>query len=248
MSREVLFSFIITSLAGLSTVLGTLFILIKKKKEVIIPATLSLTIGVMLATSVIDLIPSSLQSLQLKFTLIPSILLSLIFLSLGVVISLTIDKLLPTTNDNQLYRVGIISMLAIILHNIPEGMATFMVSNADIKLGISLAVAIALHNIPEGISISIPIYHSTKCKRKAFLFTFISGMSELLGAIITYLFLGSYINNTIIGLLFGLIAGIMIHISLYELLPTVKKYKNNKLSIIYFIIGVLIVYINHNFF
>ncbi|MDD4809395.1 MAG: ZIP family metal transporter [Bacilli bacterium] len=248
MSREVILAFIITSLAGFSTLLGTFFIFIKKRQEIIISAALSLTIGVMLTTSLIDLLPSSIQTLRLEFKLIPSILLSLIFLSLGVTISLMIDKLLPKTNDNQLYRVGLISMIAIILHNIPEGMATFMVSNVNIKLGISLAIAIALHNIPEGISIAIPIYYSTNSTKKAFLYTFISGMSELLGAIITYLFLDNYIDNNIIGYLFAIIAGIMIHISLYELLPTIKRYKNSRQSFLYFFIGVMIVLINHTFF
>ena len=96
---------------------------------------------------------------------------------------------MPTTNKENLYRVGIISMLAIILHNIPEGIATFISTTKDTSLGISLATSIAFHNIPEGISISIPIYYSTKSKTKAILYTFISALSEQIGAILTYLFL-----------------------------------------------------------
>ena len=127
---------------------------------------------------------------------------------------MTIDKYLPVDNtyikDNKgLYKVGIISMLAIILHNIPEGIATYMASNTDIKVGISLTLAIALHNIPEGISISIPIYYSTKNRLKAIGYTMISALSEPFGAIITYLFLQKYINNTIMGFLFAVIAGII---------------------------------------
>ena len=89
-------------------------------------------------------------------------------------------------------------MIAIILHNVPEGIATFISSSKDISLGISLAIAITLHNIPEGISISIPIYYSTKSKFKALLYTFISGVSEPIGALIAYLFLSKYINDFII--------------------------------------------------
>ena len=135
-------------------------------------------------------------------------------------------------------------MLAIILHNIPEGMATFMASNTDISLGISLTIAIALHNIPEGISISVPIYYATNSKIKAISYTALSGLSELFGAIITYLFLKPFINDIIMGLLFSIIAGIMMHISVYELLPTSLRYKENSKTIIFFLVGVLFMYIS----
>lgn len=136
-------------------------------------------------------------------------------------------------------------MLAIILHNIPEGMATFMASNKDKSLGIALTIAIALHNIPEGISISIPIFYATGSKLKAFSYTFISGLSELFGAFITYLFLQPYINDRVMGILFAIIAGIMMHISIYELLPTSLKYHKKKITLVFFIIGILFILINH---
>ena len=139
-------------------------------------------------------------------------------------------------------------MLAIILHNIPEGMATFMAGNTDIKLGISLAIAIALHNIPEGISISVPIYYATNSKFKAILYTSLSGLSELFGAIITYLFLKPFINDTLMGLLFAMIAGIMLHISFSELIPTSLNYNNKKLTFTLFFIGILFIVINHFIF
>jgi ZIP family zinc transporter len=250
MNDKVLLAFFITFLAGLSTLIGTVLIFIKKECHNIVPCSLSLAAGVMLCTSLTDLIPNSINLLQSNFYKIPSILICLIFISLGILISLLIDLLLPNSDNKniKLYRVGIISMLAIILHNIPEGIATFMASNTNIKLGISLAIAIALHNIPEGISISMPIYHSTKSKTKAFLYTLISGISELLGAIVTYLFLSNYMNDFILGIIFSIIAGIMIHISIYELLPTALNYKKYKLTIIYFLIGILIMFINHLFF
>jgi len=120
-----------------------------------------------------------------------------------------------------------------------------MASNTNISLGISLAIAIALHNIPEGISISIPIFYSTNSRLKALGYTFLSGMSELLGAIITYLFLGNLINSIFMGMLFSIIAGIMIHIAIYELIPTSLNYHNKKLTITFFIIGVGVMLINH---
>ena len=134
-------------------------------------------------------------------------------------------------------------MLAIILHNIPEGIITFITASSNMTLGISLAIAIALHNIPEGISISVPIYYSTKSKFKALSYTFISAISELFGAFITFLFLKNFINNTIIGILFAIVAGIMLNISLCKLLPTVKTYNYNRFSIIFFVIGILFILI-----
>ena len=139
-------------------------------------------------------------------------------------------------------------MLAIILHNIPEGIATYMAGNTSLSLGITLTIAIALHNIPEGISISIPIYFATGSKIKALLYTFISGLSELLGAIITYLFLKPFIKNAIMGCLFAIIAGIMTHISISELLPTSFKFNNKTKSIVFFILGCTFMIICHLIF
>ena len=127
-------------------------------------------------------------------------------------------------------------MTAIILHNIPEGIITYIVSNKNIILGLSICISIAIHNIPEGISIAIPIYYSTKSKTKAILYTLISSLSELLGAILTYLFLSKYMNNLIIGIILSITAGIMIQISINKLFPTGKNY-NKKLATIFFIIG-----------
>ncbi len=119
-----------------------------------------------------------------------------------------------------------------------------MTSTHNITLGISLTIAIALHNIPEGISIAIPIYYATGNKKKALLYTFISGISEFIGAIITYLFLTPFINDNILGYLFALIAGIMIYISLLELLPTIANYKRKSRVVIYIIIGSILMLIN----
>ena len=158
-----------------------------------------------------------------------------------------IDHFFPNqiNDNNQLFRVGIISMLAIIFHNIPEGIATFMTTHNNLSLGTTLTIAIALHNIPEGICIAVPIYYATKSRGKAFKYTLISALSEPLGAFLAYLFLTPIINDLSMGFLYGIIAGIMIHISFYELLPTSFKYKKYRLSIIFFIIGSVIMIINH---
>ena len=123
-----------------------------------------------------------------------------------------------------------------------------MATHSSIKLGLSLAIAIAFHNIPEGISISVPIYYSTNDRKKALFYTFISGVSEPLGALITFLFLKRFMNDQILGLLFSFIAGIMAHISLYELLPTSFKYERKKLTYFWFGIGIIFMLINHFLF
>ena len=249
--NNTLFSFILTILAGLSTMIGMFAIFIKKKNQnIIIVSSLAFASGVMITVSITDLIPESINLLRENLSTISTILLCLLGILLGIIISMLIDYYLPdkpisTTKDKSLFKVGIISMIAIILHNIPEGIATFVASNNNIKLGMSLAVAIAMHNIPEGISISIPIYYSTGSKKKAFLYTFVSAMSEPLGALITFLFLKNIINDTMLGILFASIAGIMLQISFCELLPTAKKYKNNKYLIIMFSLGVLFMLLNN---
>lgn len=241
--------FLLTTIAGLSTMIGTFLIFLSKKKsDLIIIGSLSFAAAVMMTVSFTDLIPESFSTLSMQFKTFPTILILLIFLNIGIILSFTIDKYLPDTSSDGLYRVGLISMLAIILHNIPEGIATFMAGNTNIALGITLTIAIALHNIPEGISISVPIYYATGSRKKALFYTFISGLSELLGAVLTYLFLRPFISDMVMGCLFALIAGIMLHIAIYELLPTSFKYKKNQLTCLFFIIGMTFMILSHLLF
>lgn len=233
-------SFLLTTMAGLSTMLGCIPILINIKNEKkIIAGSLSFAAGVMICVSVIDLVPESISMLENTYNGIITVLLSFSFIMIGMIISSLIDNKLTIQKNTPLYKVGIISMIAIILHNIPEGIVTFISTTKDISLGISLCIAIAMHNIPEGISISIPIYYATKSKGKALIYTFISGLSETIGAVITYLFLLPFINEVILGLLFSLIAGIMLYISFVELLPTSSSYKENNITKIFFMIGLV---------
>lgn len=244
-----LYSFILTFIAGFSTLFGSLLIFFKTKTNKIIIASLSFASGVMFIVSVLDLIPEAINLFEYN-SMIKIAIIS-IFMAIGMILTQTIDKYLKVGengSENGLFKVGIFSMLAIIIHNIPEGIATFMATNADIHLGISLTIAIALHNIPEGISIAVPIYYSTNNKKKSLLYTFISGASEPLGALMAFLFLKPFINNFVMGILMSLIAGIMIFISLFELLPTSLKYNSKKLSYIFFVIGILFMTINHLLF
>ncbi len=136
----------------------------------------------------------------------------------------------------KLKRMGVFVALAIGIHNFPEGLATFMAALTDPKLGVAIAVAIAIHNIPEGISVSVPIYYATGSKKKAFFYSFLSGISEPLGALIGYFLLIKYINGITFGFVFAMVAGIMVYISLDELLPAAREYGEHHLSI-YGLIG-----------
>ena len=238
-------SFILTTLAGLATLLGTIPIFVKiNAKDKIIAAGCSFASGVMVCVSIIDLIPEGLNYLKYNYTGVLVILLCFISIFIGIITSLFLEKIVDNNSSgNNLFKVGILSMIVIILHNIPEGIVTYIVSNKNIVLGVSICIAIALHNIPEGISIAVPIFYATGSKFKAILYTFISAISELLGAIITYLFLERYISNTILGLILSFTAGVMIAISFEKLLPTGKSY-NNKTASKFFYIGFIFMIIS----
>ncbi len=227
-------------IAGLSTIIGSIFIFFKKDKSILLNS-FAFAAGVMITVSLIDLIPESFSYLSTYYYPFPALLFVLICFAIGVLISSFIDYYIP--ENNPIYKIGIISLIAIIMHNIPEGMATFIASNTDIKLGITLTIAIALHNIPEGITIALPIFYSTKSRKRALLYTTIAGLSEFFGALITCIFLKDYITYKFMGYLLAIIAGIMIQISFYELLPEVWKARQKR-GILYFLLGSIIMFLS----
>lgn len=250
MPSRCLYAFILSFLAGISTVIGALVIFFdKRKNSKIVEISLSFAAGVMTCVSLTDLLPNSFRMILDNNNLFPKIILSLIFMTFGIIISMLIDKYLPDNKvnaDNKgLYKIGIISMVAIVLHNVPEGIATFITSTNNLKLGLTITIAIALHNIPEGISIAVPIYHSSNNKLKAFLYALLSGMSEVLGSILAYLFLAPLINDHVMAALYAVIAGIMIHISVYELIPGAYKKSTLKSVLKYFLIGFGVMILSH---
>ena len=241
--NNTIYSFIITLIAGLSTLIGIFPCLLKEKyKDNIIITSLAFSSGVMLTISLISLIPESYTLLR-EINQIPNTIIKLSFyIILGIIISTTINHKIE--NKNTLYKLGIISIITIILHNIPEGIATYISSSQNTALGLKLAFAITIHNIPEGISIAIPIYYSTKSLKKATIYTLISGLSEFIGALITYIFLKNYISSTLLTITLGITSGIMINISLKELLPNSLKYNKKKTTILFFILGIIIMFIS----
>ena len=244
-----LYAFLLSTIAGISTLIGFLFIFIKMDRESIISKALGFASGVMLTISIIDLMPNSLLLIIKSYNLIYTLFFIIMGFLIGIIVSSIIDKKVEKKSKNglKLYKLGIISMIVIMMHNIPEGIATFITTTNNVNLGIILTIAIALHNIPEGISISIPIYYSTNSKLKAFFYTFLSSVSEPIGAIISYLFLSKFINDTILGIICSIIAGMMINISINELYKEASYY-NRKNTVIYFIIGSFIMILNHLLF
>ena len=213
------YAFILSSIAGLSTIIGAFVIFLGKKKTLnFLIGGISFAAGVMFFLSLFDLFPESLVFLNNTFNFKVSILISIIFICTGVCLSIIIDKLFPSTfNEDNLYKLGLITMIGIMIHNIPEG-----------------------------ISVALPIFYHTKSKKKAFLYTIICAVSEPLGALIAYLFLKpTYLT---LGIIYASITGIMIYISMYELFPSVIKYKRYRITYTFYILGLILVLINHFLF
>lgn len=249
--NNVMYAFLVSTLAGLSTLIGCLFIFIKVKNiNRFISTSLSFSAIVMILISIFDLIPNSFFYLLNEYKLF-GIIVAIISFLLGIYLIKISNKLINNLEEkgSSLYKLGIISAIVLVMHNIPEGIITFLTSETNFKLGIKIAMAITLHNIPEGICIAVPIYYSTKRVGKAISTTLISGLTEPLGALLTYLFLYKYITNDILNIIFIIVAGIMISLAINEILKESIKYseKNNEyiytgiiIGIIFFIITMLI--------
>ncbi len=247
---NILGPFLVSTIAGLSTVLGSLVIFFHWKKENInkfITFSLSLSLAIMIGVSITELIPESTFFIITDYRLAKGIFICCLSFLVGIVLIYWLNQKINGKSllQKDLYKLGILSMLALMLHNLPEGIATFMSAYQDMNLGIKLGVAIMLHNIPEGISIAVPIYYATKNKKNAILKTFISGLAEPLGAFLAFLFLSKYITNTLISIVLLFVAGIMITLSIQKLFPEALKYKENKFIWIGLGVGVGLTIINH---
>ena len=246
---EILIPLLISTIAGLSTVLGALVIFFKVKNENInkfIAFCLSFSIAIMIGISITDLIPESFLTLT-KGNLQEGILTAFISFIIGIfgikLFILLINK--QKKNTASLYKLGILNMLALMLHNFPEGIATFISAYQNMDLGIKLGIAIMLHNIPEGISIAVPIYYATKNKKEAIKKAFLSGLAEPLGALLAFLIFKNFITESFLSSILLLVAGIMITISIEEMYPEVIKYKEKKLFYLGVGLGTILVLINH---
>ncbi|MGD1822420.1 MAG: zinc transporter ZupT [Pleomorphochaeta sp.] len=247
---NVMFAFGLTAFAGLATGIGSIMSFFSKKFNPRFLATaLGFSAGVMLYVSMIEIFVKSKDALEGALGARQGYWATVGSFFLGIAIIAIIDKLIPsyenphefhtnpqeeyekTHHDKKLMRMGLFSALAIAIHNFPEGLATFIGALSDPALGVSIAIAIAIHNIPEGIAVSAPIYYATKSKRKAFWLSLLSGVSEPVGALIGYFILKDLFNDITFGVVFALVAGIMVYISLDELLPTAEEYGEHHFAI-----------------
>ncbi|WP_460286787.1 zinc transporter ZupT [Clostridium sp. CTA-7] len=244
---------LLSLMAGMSTVIGAFIVFFSKgESKKLITFALAFSAGVMITVSFTDLFMSAEETLSKSNGKLNGVIFSIIFLLSGVFIAMLIDKFIPdeprpspSAPSGKLYRVGFVSMIALMIHNFPEGIATFVSGYENTTLGISIALAIALHNIPEGISVAMPIYYSTKSKYKAFKYTLFSGLAEPIGALLAFLFLRPYINEIILAIIFAMVSGIMLYISFAELIPSSRQYGYNKIYIFSIFLGICIIPLSH---
>ncbi|MEH7179404.1 zinc transporter ZupT [Neobacillus vireti] len=265
MTENLLLAFGLTLFAGLATGIGSLLAFFTSHTNTkFLSVTLGFSAGVMIYVSMVEIFVKAKVALVDSLGVVPGNWLTVGGFFGGMLLIAAIDKFIPkqsnphelkTVEDmNQpnisdgkkpdLLKMGTFTALAIGIHNFPEGIATFTSALQDPALGIAIAVAIAIHNIPEGIAVSVPVYFATGDKKKAFKLSFLSGLSEPIGAVVAYLFLMPFLNDVMFGIIFAAVAGIMVFISLDELLPAAKRYDETHLSIYGLIAGMAVMAIS----
>lgn len=261
--NNVLFAALITLFAGLSTGIGSTLAFFSKRTNVsFLTFSLGFSAGVMIYVSFVEIFFEGMEALQEAVGRIPGAWITVLAFFGGILLIGLIDRLVPSfenpheirdakemgesqaskkkQHDQQLMRTGKFTALAIAIHNFPEGIATFFAALIDPALGISVGIAVAIHNIPEGIAVSVPIYHATGNRKVAFIYSFLSGLAEPAGGLIGYFILAPFMNEAVLGVTFAAVAGIMVFISLDELLPTAEKYGRHHLAIYGLIAGMAV--------
>jgi ZIP family zinc transporter len=259
MNNPVVFAFLLTMFAGLSTGIGSLISLLSKRfNPRVLTISLGFSAGVMIYVSLVEIFVKAREALSAVYGNKGGYAWTVASFFCGMFVIALIDKVIPsyenphelnvakkieTSTENEkakLMRMGVFSALAIGIHNFPEGLATFMSALTNPTLGISIAIAIAIHNIPEGLAVSAPIFYASKSRRKAFVLSFLSGLAEPIGALAGYFLLHSFFTEATMGFVFAGVAGIMVYISLDELLPTAEEYGEHHLAIGGLISGMII--------
>ncbi|MBQ6844339.1 MAG: zinc transporter ZupT [Agathobacter sp.] len=273
--ENVIYAFLLTLIAGLSTTIGSLIAFFAKKtNKKFLSISLGFSAGVMIYVSMIEIFSKAQDALVSELGEKTGALLTVIAFFGGMFLIALIDKLIPsaenphepknvladcegcgdcevcvkekkaTQQKNQLMRLGIFTALAIAIHNFPEGIATFVSAFQDPGVAIPIVAAIAIHNIPEGIAVSVPIYQATGSRKKAFLYSFLSGLAEPVGALLGWLVLIPIMSDMVYGILFAGVAGIMVFISIDELLPASREYGEHHLSVYGLIAGMMVMAIS----
>ncbi|AXI09941.1 zinc transporter ZupT [Oceanobacillus zhaokaii] len=248
---DILLAFLFTLFAGLATGVGSMLAFFAKTTNTkFLSFALGLSAGVMIYVSMVEIFFKAKDSLTGALGETEGYWLTVVSFFAGMLVIGLIDKLIPkytnpheikkvedmekgntSVKNPELMKMGIFTALALGIHNFPEGIATFVSTLQDPSIGFAIAVAVAIHNIPEGIAVSVPIYYATGDKKKAFRLSFLSGLAEPVGALVAFLFLMPFLSDVMFGVIFAMVAGIMVFISLDELLPAAKKYDEAHLSI-----------------
>lgn len=261
MEENIIIAFLLSLFAGLATGIGGLIVFFAKQpSKRFLSFALGLSAGVMILVSFGEFLVESRRVLTEELGNNIGLMMMWISFFVGILLMWIIDRQIPSfenlhevthleninqpKNSTKLMRVGLMTAAAIALHNFPEGIATLIAATDNPTLGIAIAFAVAIHNIPEGIAAAIPIYQVTRNRKKAFLMSLYSGLAEPIGAIVAYFILMPFITPILMGQIFAFIAGIMVFISLYELLPTTYAYGEHHISICGLIIGMAIMAIS----
>ena len=258
-THTILIAFGLTVLAGLSTGIGSgLAFFTKRTNTKFLSVALGFSAGVMIYVAFTELLSEAKVFLIGQYGVATGSWLTVASFFGGILVIGLIDKVVPSFENpheihrveelygeeaakcKKLYRLGIFSAIALTIHNFPEGIATFATYLADPVLGVSIAIAVALHNIPEGIAVSVPIYYATCDRKKAFLYSAMSGLGEPLGAVIGFILLSQVFNGAVFGFLFAFVAGIMVFISLDQLLPAARQYGEGHLAVYGLVSGMVV--------
>jgi ZIP family zinc transporter len=257
MNENLLLAFSLTLIAGLSTGIGSAVALLAQRTNTrFLAFSMGLSAGVMIYVSFTEILGEAGHLLGERYGEQGGALATVLAFFGGIVVIGLIDHLVPEPKNphhagrvedmveaprqDKLLRMGLFTALAIAIHNFPEGMATFASALADPALGLSIAVAIAIHNIPEGIAVSVPVYYATGSRKKAFWLSFASGLSEPAGAVVGYLLLRAFMGPAVMGSLLAGVAGVMVFISLDELLPAAREYDEGHMAIYGIVAGMAV--------
>ena len=234
MENNIIIALVLSFFAGMATSAGgILSFFVKKDNFNILALGLGFSAGVMLFVSFMEILPQAQISFEKFYPVKTASWAALGCFFGGIIIAALADMCLKgkqhlenksLSKENKLKHLGIFTAAALALHNFPEGLATFMSTLQSPALGISVAVAVAVHNIPEGIAVSLPLYHASGSRKKAFWAATLSGFAEPLGALAGFLFFKALLHGAAFGVLFAAVAGMMVYISLDELLPTAHEY------------------------
>lgn len=238
---------VLTLVLGFFIIIGAFLMHIFENKERFLVISLSMAFGVMASLIFLELLPESFEIFNEKYSSIISIAMILIFSIIGFLILKILDKFIPDHEDDDeanLIHVGIVSSIAIILHNIIEGMAIYNTFNTSINLGILLSIGVGLHNIPLGMVLSSTFYKSLSNKKKSNVIIFLISTSTFVGGLIMCVFNNVFKNEFIIGLLLSITVGMLVYINIIEILPKLIKSKDKKMIITSIIVGILILFVS----